>query len=121
MKVSLIARGDTQRITFQTGNLRARPSTRRRTRKSALKRAGRGYRLHYWRTAAGDEVDFVLYGERGLRAFEVKMDHNVRPDDLRGLLRFRADFHRPRRTCCTWATAVGTTAASRCCPFIALS
>lgn len=92
MKVSLIARGDTQRITFQTGNLRARPSTRRRTRKSALKRAGRGYRLHYWRTAAGDEVDFVLYGERGLRAFEVKMDHNVRPDDLRGLLRFRADF-----------------------------
>ena len=51
-----------------------------------------GYRLHYWRTAAGDEVDFVLYGERGLRAFEVKMAHNVRPDDLRGLLRFRADF-----------------------------
>jgi uncharacterized protein len=51
-----------------------------------------GYRLHYWRTAAGDEVDFVLYGERGLRAFEVKMAQNVRPDDLRGLLRFRADF-----------------------------
>ena len=51
-----------------------------------------GYRLHYWRTAAGDEVDFVLYGERGLRAFEVKMAPNVRPDDLRGLLRFRADF-----------------------------
>ncbi len=51
-----------------------------------------GYRLHYWRTATGDEVDFVLYGERGLRAFEVKMAQNVRPDDLRGLLRFRADF-----------------------------
>lgn len=51
-----------------------------------------GYRLHYWRTAAGDEVDFVLYGERGLRAFEVKMAQRVRPDDLRGLLRFRADF-----------------------------
>jgi predicted AAA+ superfamily ATPase len=51
-----------------------------------------GYRLHYWRTSTGDEVDFVLYGERGLRAFEVKMAHNVRPDDLRSLLRFRADF-----------------------------
>ena len=51
-----------------------------------------GYRLHYWRTAAADEVDFVLYGERGLRAFEVKMAHNVRPDDLRALLRLRADF-----------------------------
>ena len=51
-----------------------------------------GYRLHYWHTAAGDEVDFVLYGERGLRAFEVKMTQRVRPDDLRALLRFRADF-----------------------------
>mgnify|MGYP001608413182 CR=1 FL=1 len=46
---------------------------------------GLDYRLHYWRTASGDEVDFVLYGERGLRAFEVKMAHNVRPDDLHEL------------------------------------
>jgi uncharacterized protein len=53
---------------------------------------GFGYRLHYWRTANGDEVDFVLYGERGLFAFEVKMAQNVRPDDLRSLLRFRSDF-----------------------------
>jgi predicted AAA+ superfamily ATPase len=51
-----------------------------------------GYRLHYWRTAAGNEVDFVLYGERGLRAFEIKMAHQVRLDDLDGLLRFREDF-----------------------------
>lgn len=51
-----------------------------------------GYRLHYWRTATGEEVDFVLYGERGLRAFEVKMAQNIRPDDLRGLLSFRTDF-----------------------------
>ncbi|MCE9635271.1 MAG: AAA family ATPase [Planctomycetes bacterium] len=51
-----------------------------------------GYRLHYWRTAAGDEVDFVLYGERGLRAFEVKMTHTVRPEDLAPLLRFREDY-----------------------------
>ena len=51
-----------------------------------------GYRLHYWRTATGDEVDFVLYGERGLRAFEVKMTQRVRPDDLRALLRFQEDF-----------------------------
>jgi predicted AAA+ superfamily ATPase len=55
-----------------------------------------GYRLHYWRTAAGDEVDFVLYGERGLRAFEVKMAQRIRPDDLRSLLRFRADFPEAR-------------------------
>ena len=55
-----------------------------------------GYRLHYWRTSTGDEVDFVLYGARGLRAFEVKMAHRVRPDDLRGLLRFREDFPRAK-------------------------
>lgn len=53
---------------------------------------GLGYRLHYWRTATGEEVDFVLYGERGLRAFEVKMAQTIRAEDLRGLLRFRTDF-----------------------------
>jgi uncharacterized protein len=51
-----------------------------------------GYRLYYWRTAAGDEVDFVLYGERGLRVFELKMTQKVRPDDLRSILRFREDY-----------------------------
>ncbi len=50
------------------------------------------YSLHYWRTASGDEVDFVLYGERGLRAFEVTTSERVRPDDLRGLLRFREAY-----------------------------
>jgi len=55
-----------------------------------------GFRLHHWRTTTGDEVDFVLYGERVLRAFVVKMAHNVRPDDLRSLLRFCADFPQAR-------------------------
>jgi predicted AAA+ superfamily ATPase len=53
---------------------------------------GLGYQLHYWRTAAGDEVDFVLYGERGLRAIEVKAAARARPDDLRGLRRFLDDY-----------------------------
>jgi predicted AAA+ superfamily ATPase len=51
-----------------------------------------GYALHYWRTARGDEVDFVLYGERGLRAFEVKRSARVRPDDLKPLRALTADF-----------------------------
>jgi predicted AAA+ superfamily ATPase len=51
-----------------------------------------GYKIHYWRTAAGEEVDFVLYGERGLVAFEVKMHQTVRGDDLRGLARFLEDY-----------------------------
>ncbi|MBX3745539.1 MAG: DUF4143 domain-containing protein [Verrucomicrobiae bacterium] len=34
---------------------------------------GLGYTLHYWRTPAGDEVDFVLYGPHGVFAFEIKL------------------------------------------------
>jgi predicted AAA+ superfamily ATPase len=55
-----------------------------------------GYSLSYWRTATGDEVDFVLYGERGLVAFEVKMAQRVRPEDLRGLRRFREAYPQAR-------------------------
>ncbi|MBI4864910.1 MAG: ATP-binding protein [Candidatus Riflebacteria bacterium] len=55
-----------------------------------------GYSLHYWRTASGDEVDFVLYGERGLAAFELKMTEQVRAEDLRGLRRFCQDFPEAR-------------------------
>ena len=57
---------------------------------------GLDYSLHYWRTAAGDEVDFVLYGGRGLIAFEVTTSPRVRPDDLRGLLRLREDYPQAR-------------------------
>ncbi len=57
-----------------------------------------GYGMHYWRTANGDEVDFVFYGERGLLAFEVKMTQKPRIEDLRGLLRFREDYPEAR-TC----------------------
>jgi predicted AAA+ superfamily ATPase len=51
-----------------------------------------GYALSHWRTRAGDEVDLVLYGERGLLAFEVKRSSVVRPFDLRGLRVFREEF-----------------------------
>jgi predicted AAA+ superfamily ATPase len=51
-----------------------------------------GYTLHYWRTAAGAEVDFIAYGERGLLAFEVKRAGRVGLADLRSLAAFRADY-----------------------------
>jgi predicted AAA+ superfamily ATPase len=51
-----------------------------------------GYELHYWRTGNGLEVDFVLYGERGLVAFEVKRSERLRDEDLESLLAFRADY-----------------------------
>lgn len=53
---------------------------------------GLGYSLHYWRTATGAEVDFVLYGERGLKAVEVKRSERVREGDLRGLEAFLDDY-----------------------------
>jgi predicted AAA+ superfamily ATPase len=53
---------------------------------------GLGWGIHTWRTQAGDEVDFVLYGERGLRAFEVQRSSHVRREDLRALRLFLADY-----------------------------
>lgn len=49
-------------------------------------------RLHFWRTRAGSEVDFVLYGGDGLFAIEVKSGERVRPEDLRGLRAFLTDY-----------------------------
>lgn len=51
-----------------------------------------GYSIHHWRSRSGLEVDFVLYGERGLLAFEVKRNRVVRLQDLRGLREFGADY-----------------------------
>jgi predicted AAA+ superfamily ATPase len=51
-----------------------------------------GYSMHYWRTATGAEVDFVMYGERGLLAFEVKRASRVRSEDLRPLEDLLRDY-----------------------------
>jgi uncharacterized protein len=51
-----------------------------------------GYDLFFWRSIQGHEVDFVLYGERGLKAFEVKKSDRLRSDDFNGLLEFKADY-----------------------------
>jgi predicted AAA+ superfamily ATPase len=51
-----------------------------------------GYELFYWRTTAGTEVDFVLYGKRGIRAIEVKSSPRLARDDLTGLRAFRTDY-----------------------------
>ncbi len=51
-----------------------------------------GYTLFYWRTMTQQEVDFVLYGKRGLIAIEVKRARKVSTADLRGLRSFCADY-----------------------------
>lgn len=51
-----------------------------------------GYEMYYWRTAADVEVDFVLYGERGLHAFEITRSSIFRESDLDGLRLFCSDY-----------------------------
>ena len=48
--------------------------------------------VYFWRTRGGTEVDFVVYGELGLQAFEVKNAANVYSKDLRALKAFREDY-----------------------------
>ena len=51
-----------------------------------------GYTISYWLTQPGREVDFVLYGEKGIKAFEVKLATKVRQEDTKGLKAFLADY-----------------------------
>ena len=48
--------------------------------------------LYFWRTKAGSEVDFVIYGESGIFAFDVKNTNVIRKADLRHLKTFLADY-----------------------------
>jgi predicted AAA+ superfamily ATPase len=48
--------------------------------------------LFFWRTRSGVEVDLVVYGAAGFWAVEVKNAARVRPEDLRGLEAFAADY-----------------------------
>jgi predicted AAA+ superfamily ATPase len=51
-----------------------------------------GYELFFWRTRDQKEVDFVLYGERGLVAIEVKRSAHFREADLATLKLFAGDY-----------------------------
>jgi predicted AAA+ superfamily ATPase len=48
--------------------------------------------LFSWRTRSGVEVDFVVYGADAFLAIEVKNTGRIRPEDLRALRAFRADY-----------------------------
>ncbi len=49
-------------------------------------------KLYYWRTKAGTEVDFIVYGKQGFWAVEVKNSDKVHRMDLRSLNAFKSDF-----------------------------
>ena len=52
----------------------------------------RGAELYFWRTRGGAEVDFVVDGEAGLHAIEVKNSTRIHRTDLRSLRTFRTDY-----------------------------
>lgn len=51
-----------------------------------------GYTIYFWRTATGTEVDFILYGPKGLHAFEIKKSSQVQNKALKGLREFKEDY-----------------------------
>lgn len=50
------------------------------------------HQLFFWRTKAGVEVDFVLYGKETFLALEVKASKSVFPRDVRALQIFLEDY-----------------------------
>jgi predicted AAA+ superfamily ATPase len=48
--------------------------------------------LNFWRTRSGSEVDFIVYGELGFWAIEVKNTHTIRPHDIKSLETFLLEY-----------------------------
>ncbi len=48
--------------------------------------------LYFWRTRAGLEVDFIIYGPKMFCALEVKNGKTIAPHDLRALKEFQKDY-----------------------------
>ncbi len=50
------------------------------------------YELYFWRTTDQLEIDFILYGPKGLLGIEVKRSCHIHPQDLKSLKAFQADY-----------------------------
>jgi uncharacterized protein len=50
------------------------------------------YKIHFWRTITGDEVDFVIYGPRGFHAFEIKRSSTINSKSFKGLRAFEQEY-----------------------------
>ncbi len=51
-----------------------------------------GYNIFYWMTSNKVEVDFVLYGTKGIKAFEIKRAGKISNSMLKGLKAFQEDY-----------------------------
>lgn len=50
------------------------------------------YEMYFWRTVNQLEVDFILYGPKGLVGIEVKRSKKIQAEDLRALQAFQEDY-----------------------------
>ncbi len=50
------------------------------------------YQIFYWHSRQHTEVDFILYGSRGLFAIEIKSSSYLRDQDFDGLQEFKSDY-----------------------------
>lgn len=50
------------------------------------------YKIYYWRTSDGVEVDFILYGPKGFLAFEIKRTKTISSKTFYGLKSFAKDY-----------------------------
>lgn len=60
--------------------------------RAGITNSGLECELFFWRAASGHEVDFVVYGQSGIIAIEVKRTANIRSQDLTGLRAFLSDY-----------------------------
>ncbi len=58
---------------------------------------GNPYEIFFWHSRGGVEVDFILYGEDGIYAIEVKNTNRIRPADLRPLQSFAKDYPKSKK------------------------
>jgi uncharacterized protein len=57
--------------------------------------SGKNYKIFYWRTSSGFEVDFVL-GDHEV-AIEIKSTDNILPKHTKGLMAFAEEYTTPKR------------------------
>jgi len=55
-----------------------------------------GYNIFYWMTSNNIEVDFVLYGDKGIKAFEIKRTGRISSSMLKGMRAFQKDYPNAR-------------------------
>lgn len=52
--------------------------------------------IYFWRSQKQEEVDFILYGNSGFIALEIKRSNRIRDEDLHALREFSSDYPEAR-------------------------